>query len=228
MTVGQFFERSTNRRGRNNSRHRFILQSFNMNAIPNNIPNNMIPAYMSSLDYGSIYHSLPKNLAKKLMYYYTPHDIYRRARETQLTKNTHPNLSYNDALVLSHFGPYINQRAKVREVINSYKSLKRRGMSSENAAWLLTQDPLLGKKHNASNTIKRAWKTFRYGTMLRANRTPKNPKFRVKMERYSRSANKSYDKYAKLIGLGLGGSPKRRSQMSSLKTELLRKKRPTN
>lgn len=213
---------------RNNGRYKWILQSLNMNSVPNNIPINMRNAYMWSLEYGSMIHRLPKNLAKKLMYYRTPHEIYRRARETQMTKNTHPNLSYNDALSLSHFGPYMPRNANVREVINSYKALKRRGITSENAAWLLTSDTRLGKKYNAADTIKRAWKTFRYRTMLRANKTASNPKFRVKMERYAKSANKSYEKYAKKISLGLGGSPKRRNQMSALMTELVRKKRPIN
>lgn len=214
---------------RNNGRNRWILQSLNMNSVPNNIPRNMINAYMWSLEYGSMLHRLPKNLAKKLMYYRTPHEIYRRARETQMTKNTHPNLSYNDALSLSHFGPYMPRNANVREVINSYKALKRRGITSENAAWLLTSDTRLGKKHNAADTIKRAWKTFRYRTMLRANKTSSNPKFRAKMERYAKSSNKSYEKYAKKLSLGLGGgSPRRRTQMSALMTEIVRKKRPIN
>jgi len=212
----------------NNARHRWILQSLNMNAIPNNIPINMRTSYMWALEYGSMMHGLPKNLAKKIMQYRTPHEIYRRARETRMTKNTHPNLSYNDAFALSHVGPYMPRNVNPREVINSYKSLKRRGLSSENAAMSLLSDPLIGKKHNASNTIKRAWKTFRYGTMLRANKTLANPKFREKMSRHMESANKSYDKYMKKLKFVVGGSPIRRTRMNSLTTELLRKVRKLN
>lgn len=228
MTVGGYWGLFGTPTHINNGRNIWILQSLNMNSIPNNIPRNMVSAYMWSLEYGSMVHGLPKNLAKKLMYYRTPHEIYRRARETQFTKNTHPNLSYNDAFFLSHFGPYMPRNANVRELINNYKALKRRGITSENAARLLTTNTRIGKKYNASDTIKRAWKTFRYRTMLRANKTQSNPKFSAKMERYAKSANKSYEKYAKKISLGLGGSPRRRNQMSALMTELVRKKRLTN
>lgn len=171
-----------------------------MNAIPNNIPRTMRNSYMWALEYGSLTHNLPKNLAKKLMQYGNASRIYKRAQETRKTINTYPNLSYNDAFVLSHvIGNDIPRR-----IINGYMSLKRRGMSSENAAMAIAADPSLGRKHDASNVIKRSWKRFRYRTMLPSQKIPSNPVFRAKMKRLMNSANSAYNKYYKKMRLALG------------------------
>lgn len=181
----------------NNARHKWILQSLNMNKIPNNVPMNMRNPYMWALEYGSMIHKLPKNLALRLMYYGTPHTIYNRAKTIRNIKNTHPNVTYNDALVLAHVEPYIPRNINPKEFINSYKYLKSKGVSRERAAELLAMDPLLAKKYNASNRFKKAWKTFRYSTMLKSQRTPSNPKWRAKYERNMAAANRSYYKYLK-------------------------------
>lgn len=229
MTAGTGIQQLRPNVSPHNWRHQHVLKLLNMNAIPNNIPRNMVNSYMWALEYGTLNHQLPKNLAKKLMYYRTPHMIYHRAQQIKQAKNTHPNLSYNDVYALSHVAPYVPRTIEPGKIINSYKSLRRRGMSHENAAMAIVYDPIIGMKHNAVNKIKRAWKTFRYSTMLPSQKTPSNPKFRAKIERYEKSANRSFNKYSRNLSRALGGgSPRRRTRMSALMTELLRKKMRVN
>lgn len=225
-----------------NWRHRQILNVLNMNTIPTHIPRNMVNSYMWALEYGTLMHQLPKNLATRLMFYRNPQTIYQRSQEIKNAKNRHPNLSYNDAYALTHITPFLPRNTDQRKLINSYKAMKRRGLSVENAATTLITDPLIGLKQNAVNKIKRAWKTFRYSTMLKSQQT--NPKFRAKIERYMKSANRSFNKYSMNVSRGFSGRPsyspprasgspvkKRRdvrTQMSALMTELLRKKMRVN
>lgn len=200
-----------------NWRHKQVLNLLNMNAIPNNIPKNMINPYMWALEYGSLTHKLPKKMANKLMHYRNASKIYQRALETRRIKNEYPNLSYDDAFLLSHIGSIKN--ASPNQIINGYKSLRRRGLSNENAVMKIASDPMIARKYNAADTIKRSWKRFANSTTNAPHLS--NPKFRAKIQRYMNSANRETNKYFKRSRMGIGGSsPKRRALM----TELLRKR----
>lgn len=184
-----------------NNRDRYILSQLNMNNIPSYVPNNMKYYYMRALEYGPLMHGLPKNLAYRLMHYRDPMTIYRVAQSTKMGKNVFPNLSYNDAFVLSHISQYLPVNTNSKIMVNSYKTLRRRGYSPTKASMILARNVNI-KKHNASNLIKYRWKKFK-----RAMKpgSPTNPQWRAKVERIGKSANRSFNRYKTMMRMGTGG-----------------------